>query len=140
MHIIISDQTTIAEIQKAFSDFYPYLEIHFYRSLHIYYEHSPENEHFSSDIPVSSIKKTHAEGIIEILPVNKIRSIEKEFYERFGLTAQILRKEKNALIQTTGEDDFTLNELNILGRNSSDEYILEEEDIDPREENPENLF
>jgi hypothetical protein len=140
MHIAINDQTTIAEIEKAFSNFYPYLEIHFYKRRHISYEHSPENERIASHISINAIRKTHTDGVIEILPENKVWAIEKELYERFGLTAQILRKEKEKLIQTTGEDDFKLKELNLLGRNSSDEYILEEEDIDPGEEKPENLL
>jgi hypothetical protein len=140
MHIVINDKTMIADIEKAFSDFYPYLEIHFYRTPHIQYKGSPDKERISSDIPIAAIKKNHIDGVIEILPQNKVQTIENELYERFGLTAQILRKEKDLLVQTTVEDDFTLKDLNMFGRNSSDEYILEEEDIDPGQEKPEKLF
>jgi len=140
MHITINDQTTIAEIEKAFSNFYPFLEIHFYAKPHNVYERSPELERIASHIPVGSVKKTHTDGILEILPEYKVLLVEKELYEKFGLTAQILRKENDTLVQTTSEDDFTLKELNMFGRNSSDEYILEEEDVDPGEEKPEILF
>jgi len=140
MHIVINDHTTIGEIENAFSNFYPYLEIHFYRKPHLSFERSSESERITSHITVGSIKKTHTDGVMEILPENKARMIEKELYERFGLAAQILRKEKDTLIQTTGEDDFTLKELNLYSRNSSDDYILEEEDIDPGEEKPEKLL
>lgn len=140
MHIQINDRTTIGEIQKTFSDFYPFLEIHFYMRPHNDYERSPEKERIASHLPVGSIKKTHTDGIIEIRPESKVIEVEKELYEKFGLSAQILRKEKDTLLQTTGEDDFTLKELNLYGRNSSDDYILEEEDIDPGEEMPEKLL
>lgn len=140
MHIVINDHTTIGEIEKTFTNFYPYLEIHFYRRPHLSYERSAENERIASHIPVGSIKKTHTDGILEILPENKVLLVEKELYEKFGLAAQILRKQKDILVQTTGEDDFTLKELNLYSRNSSDDYILEEEDIDTGEEKPEKLL
>lgn len=61
---------------------------------------------------------------------------------RFGLSVQILRKEKDNWEQTTGMDDFTLKEINELGRNSSDEFILEdyEKGFEDNEEKPEKLF
>lgn len=140
MHININDRTTIGEIEKAFTDFYPYLEIHFYKRPHFSYERSPEKERIASQIPVAAIKKTHTDGILEILPDSKVILVEKELFDRFGLTAQILRKEKEMMIQTTGEDDFTIKELNLYGRNSSDDYILEEDGTDAGEDKPEKLF
>ena len=35
-----------------------------------------------------------------------------------------MRKEKDRWEQTTGMDDFTLKDLNEMGRNSSDEFIV----------------
>jgi hypothetical protein len=140
MHININDRTKIGDIENAFSNFYPYLEIHFYISPHKSYERSAEKERIASHVTVSEIKKTHTDGILEIHPDYKVISIEKELYQKFGLSAQILRKEKDTLIQTTGEDDFTIKELNLFGRNASDEFILEEEDIDTGEEKPEKLL
>jgi hypothetical protein len=39
---------------------------------------------------------------------------------------QIFKKENKGWEQTTGMDDFTLKDLNEIGRNSSDEFIIED--------------
>ena len=140
MYIHINDQTTIAQIQKAFTDFYPFLAIHFYKDSHTKYQQSSEKDTINLALNISAIKKTHTDGIIEILPFRKVAEVEHEFLDKFDLSVQILRKEKETWIQTSSEDDFTLAELNMLSRNSSDDYILEEEDIDPGEEKAEKLL
>ena len=136
MHIEINDNTRLKEIQKVFSDFYPYLRIEFYRRSHKKYEASAEKDLIGSDTLVGQVKKTHVSGLLEILPLYKIADLENEFQKRFGLSVQILRMEKNGWEQTTGMDDFTLKEVNEMGRNSSDEFIMEEyeEDIEEGKE------
>ncbi len=41
------------------------------------------------------MKQVHVSGILEIKSLSKVADIEKEFQERFGLSVQILRKEKD---------------------------------------------
>jgi hypothetical protein len=140
MYIVINDQTTIAEIEKAFTDFYPYLEIHFYKKPHNPYKESSESDRINLNLNIGSIKTTHTDGILAILPDSKVMSIEKELSQRFDLSVQICRKQNGSFIQSAGEDDFTIKELNLFGRNASDDYIMEEEDTDPGEEKPEQLL
>ncbi len=142
MYIELNDNTKLREIQEVFSDFYPYLQINFYWKRHKKYESSPIVELVSSDTSIGTIRKTHLSGLLEILPLNKVADVEKEFQERFGLSVQILRKEKNKWEQTTGMDDFTLKELNEFGRSSSDEFIVEDYDegFEEEEERPEKLL
>lgn len=128
MHIDIHDATSIREIRKVFTNFYPYLDINFYRSPHEIYEQSKQEEAYSPDSIIGDIKKTHLSGLIDIQPSEKVSDLEKEFQERFGLSIQILCKEQDEWKQTTGMDDFTLKELNELGRNSSDEFIVTDYD------------
>jgi hypothetical protein len=136
MHIEMNDNTSLKDIQKVFSDFYPFLRIEFYRKSHKKYEASEEKDLISSNITVGQVKKTHVSGLLEILPLYKIADVEHEFQQRFGLSVQILRMEKNGWEQTTGMDDFTLKDVNEMGRNSSDEFIMEEyeEDIEEGKE------
>jgi len=140
MHISIHDHTSIREIQKTFSDFYPYLKIEFYKFGHSKYGSSAVLHQLNPELTVSSVNRLHKDGIIEIQPENKVADTERELELRFGLHAQIFRKARETWLQTMSEDDFTLYELNLLGRNASDEYILEEEDIDPGDEKPEKLL
>jgi hypothetical protein len=138
MYLEINDKTSLREMQDVFSTFYPYLKIEFYSRRHRKYEPSEELLLIEPNILIGDIKATHISGVLEILPSSKVSDVEKEFQERFGLSVQVFRKEKKSWEQTTGMDDFTLKELNEFGRNSSDEFIIEDYEVglEEREEEP----
>lgn len=133
MYIEINDNTRIGDIEKVFSNFYPYLQIGFYKRSHEKYAASIEKELISPDARISDIKQTHVSGILEIRPLFTVAGVEKEFQQRFGLSVQILWKENKQWEQTTDMDDFTLKELNEMGRSSSDAFILENIDEEAEE-------
>lgn len=124
MHMEINDNTRLWHIQKTFSDFYPYLQLSFFNKAHKKYELSDEDQLLPPDRSLSEVRQTHVSGLLEIQPWYRVAEVEREFQLRFGLSVQILRKEKDGWEQTTGMDDFTLKELNEFGRNSSDEFII----------------
>lgn len=128
MHIAIHDKISIREIRFVFSNHYPYLDIAFYRLPHEKYASSSTEDSYPADTLIGEIKKTHVSGLIDIQPMEKVADLEREFLDRFGLSVQVLCKEQDVFIQTTGQDDFTLKELNELGRNSSDEFIVTDYD------------
>ena len=135
MHIEVNDKITLRHIQEIFSDFYPYLQIEFYNKAHKKYEISDEANLIYPGKTIDEIKETHLSALLEIQPWYKVADVEREFQQRFGLSAQVLWKQKNNWEQTIGMDDFTLKELNELGRNSSDEFIISEPDSEyPDEE------
>lgn len=142
MHIEINDNTLLSQIQKAFSDFYPYLKIEFYRKPHKEYEVSEEKDLIIANRSIGEIKRTHVSGVLEIQPLYKVADVEREFQDRFDLSVQILRKEKTGWEQTAGMDNFSLRDLNEMGRNSSDEVIISDYEIgfEAAEEKPEKLF
>lgn len=142
MHININDNTTLRHIKDVFSDFYPYLQIGFFKKPHKKYEASPDMDLISMEKTIGEIKQTHVFGLLEIRPLYKVADVEKEFLERFGLSVQILRREKDRWVQTTGMDDFTLKDLNEMGKNSSDEIIISdyEAGFEDREEKPAKLY
>ena len=142
MYLDINDNTRFRDIEETFSNYYPYLKIEFFHKAHKKYESSSEADRVNPDSMVGDLKRTHVSGILEIQPLYKIADVEKEFLDRFGLSVQILRKEKDQWEQTTGMDDFTLKDLNEFGRSSSDEFIVEdyEEKFEEQDEKPERLL
>jgi glycerol-3-phosphate O-acyltransferase len=142
MHIENTDKTSLREIQEVFSNFYPYLKIEFFRHSHKKYESSGIQDLIDSNTTIGEVKDVHVSGLLEILPLYKVSEVEKEFQQRFGLSVQILRREKNGWEQTTGMDDFTLKDINEIGRNSSDEFLIEdyEEGFDEPANSPEKLY
>lgn len=142
MHLEINDTTAFRQIQETFSNYYPYLKIEFFYTPHKKYQDSGETDQIDPNAMVGDSKRTHVSGVLEIQPFYRVVDVEKEFMERFGLSVQILRKEKNKWEQTTGMDDFTLKELNEFGRSSSDELIISEyeEKFKEIDEKPEKLY
>lgn len=139
MHIEINDKTRLSEIQDVFSEFYPYLSLSFFHKAHKLYEASDQSDVIDPSTTIGKIKKTHVSGLLEMLPLNTVADVEREFLDRFGLSVQVLWKEKDSWQQTTGMDSFTLKEVNEMGRSSSDEYIVSDyeegfEDIDDKPE------
>jgi hypothetical protein len=126
MHIEINDNTPFKEIQKTFSDFYPFLQLEFYTRGHQKYEDSLDIDLVYPGTTVGDVKKTHVSGLLEILPLYKVAAVEKEFQERFGLPVQVFWNDNNVWRATTDMDDFTLKDLNELGRNSFDKFIVED--------------
>jgi hypothetical protein len=63
-----------------------------------------------------------------MMPDQRIDAVEEEFLKRFGLSIQILKKEKGAWVQTTGLDSYSLKEVNELSKNDDDEYVVKDYD------------
>ena len=66
--------------------------------------------------------------VFEILPNYRARDVERAFQEKTAIGIQIMMKGNEGWEQTTGLDDLTLKELNILGRNASDAFIVTDYD------------
>jgi hypothetical protein len=135
MHIEINDNTTFKEIQEAFADFYPYLQLEFYTRPHQKYGESLDIDLVYPGKTIGDVKNTHMSGILEIGPPDTVARVEKELKMRFGLPAQVFWKDKDVWRQTTGMDDLSVKELNEMARNSSDDFIVSgyEEGFDENE-------
>ncbi len=134
MHIDIHDNTTFTEIQEAFSNFYPYLQLEFYTRGHKEYEESLDIDLVYPGKTIGDVKKTHVSGVLEIQPLETVAQMEAELQNRFGLSAQVFWNDNGVWRETTDFDDFTLKELNETGRNSSDEYIVSDYEEGLRED------
>jgi hypothetical protein len=130
----IHDHTYIKEIQKTFSDFYPFLSLNFYTGHHGKYESSSEKNWIDPNRKIGEERSSHLSALIEIQPHYHVADVEREFMDRLGLSVQVMKKEKEQWEQTTGLDNLSLKDLNILGRNSSDEFVVEDYDKSFEEE------
>ena len=128
MYIDIHDHTTLLEIQDTFSNYYPYLSLCFFTTAHGRYESSQEPNEIDLHKSMGDIRKTHLSMVFEILPNYRARDVERAFQEKTAIGIQIMMKGNEGWEQTTGLDDLTLKELNILGRNASDAFIVTDYD------------
>ena len=130
MHIDINDKTVLKEIQKTFSDYYPFLLMKFYKKPHNKYEESKQVDELNVEQTVGDILKKSISTHIKLLPLERVSNVENEFQIKIGIPIQILKLENGIWCQTSGLDNLSLKDLNILGRNSSDDFVMEDVDED----------
>ena len=71
----------------------------------------PDNEKLKPEYIIASNNQYILNREIEITSADKVRDIEKMFYEKYGLCAQIFFKCKNRWIQTVRSDHYSLKRL-----------------------------
>jgi hypothetical protein len=111
----ISDDRTIADIQKEFSEKFPFLKLEFYSKWHEAHELSPTNERLDAWLTLAQARKRHNTGTIHINGLLQVNTLEQQFHEMFGLNVQVHRKSGNLWLQTSKTDDWTLAEQNRVG-------------------------
>lgn len=120
MNIIIDDQTKICEIQAEFNKRFPFLKLEFFGW------EPEEGKKFSKKNLITDVSKTigeirhiHIPGHLKILGSQKVKTLENNFADNFGINVQVFRKSNNVWILTTVTDTWTLEEQNRIAEESS---------------------
>jgi hypothetical protein len=111
MKLTINKWTSVGSIQCAFSSFFPAFKLEFYLCKRSQESVYPDNEKLKSEYIVSSNNKSILGCTIEINSTDKVRDIERMFYEKYGLCAQIFFKCRNRWMQTVKSDHYSLKRL-----------------------------
>jgi hypothetical protein len=136
MELNIKNKMTISELQKQFSDEYPYLRIEFFDI-----PHSPSNKlskahQFPPNRLIGVCRKLRNEGTITIMPDDTVEKLEQIFWSEYGLTAEVFRKSGNLWIETSLSNSWTLKLQNEEGKALSEgkfTRLQEDEDITDRD-------
>ena len=128
MHIKIHDDITLQQIKDVFASYYPFLKLEFFSKPHQIFESSEEKTMICGSRKLKEINPTHTDAVINIHPTELVSDLENEFQTRFGLPAQVFRKEKGEWSQTTGMDVFSLKDVNDFSKNDSDAFLVEDYD------------
>lgn len=116
MIINITYKTSIKEIQKKIHIAYPFLKIEFCRTTGGEGERITKRQFHSPDFKLLDIAKKPEPGWIVMHPWHTLRYIKEAFKNRFGVHAVFFRKEKEQWKEVSGNDSFTLEEQNEIGR------------------------
>lgn len=111
----ISDNKTIQEIQQEFSEKFENLKLEFYSSAHAATEGSPPDQQIDPSKTIGEIRTIHKEGDVSINGHLKVRTLEEQFAENYGLNVQVFRRSGDIWLQTTSTDDWTLSDQNRRG-------------------------
>jgi hypothetical protein len=130
MDIYISEEAVVADIQKKFREFYPNLQLAFFRNPHARGACSPKEEMVPPDTPIDKIRMVHGFGWLDISSGRVAAAVEHDFSAIFGLSVQILRKSGNLWLETTSTDSWTLEELNTSGQPAKRQQFRLPDDIE----------
>ncbi len=113
--MIITDKRKIQEIQDEFHAKFPNLKLEFYKGHHEAKEGSPARAKYDPDKTIGDIRTVHTDGDLSIDGHQKVSTLEKKFFDQYGLNVQVFRKSKGIWLQTITTDEWTLAEQNRKG-------------------------
>lgn len=118
MILSINKNHTIADVQRNFTELFPYLKVQFFKKQHKQFEGSHKKEVLPDSVPLSKLNAS--EGSISITGDLTVGDLEKLFSTEFGLNAQVFRKSGNSWLETTVTDNWTLKKQNEEGKELSE--------------------
>ena len=119
MHLNISPNRLISDIQKEFNEAYPFLKIEFFKTKSFSRSDFMAHQIIPSKQKIGDVQQAIKEGDIEVSEEMKVSELEKKFKDQFNLSAQVFRKSGNLWLETTMTDDWTLQQQNDHGREIS---------------------
>jgi hypothetical protein len=112
MELVLENGMLIRDIQKKFNDLYPFLKIEFYKEKHPSNQLSPRNGKLDHNAAIDSIRNDGTVCQVDIDGEITVGQLEKEFWDKAGLSVQVFRKSGNLWIETSLTDDWTLEKQN----------------------------
>jgi len=112
----IDKGSSLKNIQKQFSTYYPFLKIEFFKKIPV---DQPlyKSESFSTE-ELSKYLDGFYEGFVNIDVSRKrtVSEVERDFEKLLGISAHIFRKSGNVWVETTLTNDWPLEEQNEEGK------------------------
>lgn len=113
MVIHLSNDKTVAEIQKEFNTLFPFLKIGFFTKGHKVFEGTAKKSIIASETKLKLVKTEKTK--VQISADMTVNELEQLFKTKFGLNIQIFRKSGNSWLETTVTDNWTLEKQNEEG-------------------------
>jgi len=117
MNIQIRKSKVIGEVQKDFTNAYPFLKLEFYRNMTGRTGSAVRQNLIKSDL--LNAAGNQKEGELEITDSMTVGQLEQAFYDKFGMMVQVSRKSGSIWLETTMTDNWTLKQQNEHGRELS---------------------
>jgi hypothetical protein len=111
MLLEVDDTKKISDLQEKFTLCFPSLKLEVCREKHGWGEICAESQYLTANISIASIRKVHEPGTIEIKSWSKVGEVEKEFYQKFGISIQICYRFGERWIQSGKSDNLTIDSL-----------------------------
>lgn len=132
MKLQINKETRIKDVQKQFTELYPFLKIESYTKPHAEKELSSADDRLSSEEIVSEVGNLTKPESVDINKKQTVSEFENEFYKKTGVAIQVSRRAGNIWLETSMTDDRTLEMQNRQGEMASipKDSVPKEEDFE----------
>lgn len=121
MKINVSNNGLIEDVQKDFSEIFPYLRLQFLAAAKpvagVKYVH--QNRNLKPPVKFGDLNSSLDGGFVELDDNTTVRQLENIFRNNFGIRAQVLRKSGNIWMEASITGDWTLAQQNEHGREIS---------------------
>ena len=118
MRINVSPQTPLKQLKEDFSKQFDGLKIEFFKHAHKADQGSPKSDLFDGDGTVGDLSGKLAEVEMHLSADLTVEQLETRFEQDLGLHVQVFRKMRNAWIETTATDHYTLEQQMNLSAES----------------------
>lgn len=119
MKLQINKETRIKDVQKQFTELYPFLKIESYKKPHAEKELSSADDRLSSEEIVGEVGNLTKPESVNINKTQTVSEFENEFYKKTGVAIQVSRRAGNIWLETSMTDDRTLEMQNRQGEMAS---------------------
>jgi hypothetical protein len=117
--IKITPDKIIGEVQKEFSEEFPFLKIEFFKKSHRYRQSSQRDQGLPTEWKVGNPAIFNSGTTFNITPSMTVKELVKRCEEEFGLYVQVYRKARKLWLETTMTENWTLKQQNDSGREIS---------------------
>ncbi|PSK91204.1 hypothetical protein [Taibaiella chishuiensis] len=117
LHIIEDD--LICNIQLAFREHYPCLDLWFYKNPYQTGITPLQPEKLDQQLPIAEITMFHNGGYIDISPDRCLAGVEADFFHKFGLCVRVMRLSGEPPSSLNGSHNPSLQQLNDSGFNKA---------------------
>jgi glycerol-3-phosphate O-acyltransferase len=120
MQLTIHGERLISEVQRDFTNTYPYLKIEFFRNGSIQQHQCTAQQKLAQHFKLKdSWNYKKDKGTLHVRDSMTVQELENAFMDEFGLTAQVFRKSGNIWLETTITDNWTLKQQSDHGKEIS---------------------
>jgi hypothetical protein len=121
MELTIQKNSLVEDVNKAFTDHYPFLKIELYKMPVAGKHATTKREMLPSNLPLVLFANTNNKKIIDINSYITVAELENQFAS-IGLMAEVFRKSGNVWIETILTNKWTLHQQNTEGEEISKHF------------------
>jgi len=121
MEITISKNSLVEEVQKVFSEFFPYLRLNFLpiNKLSASPKALPKSLNIKPLLKFGDLNNNLLTGRVDLSDTTTVTEVVNIFRSRFGINVQVLRKSGNIWLEASMTGNWSLGQQNEHGREIS---------------------